>query len=258
MIFAGTNQLPYQCRILEYGRSVELIGFKRRLKVATEPADAAPQVANVLTDLIGVTEVSPLPHFLSVTLTPANQVIHATIMYGLFHDYTEPLPAAPLFYQNTDDLTADMMTANSNEILNIARAVEEKSGLKIPVPSLDDMMREMYGEELEDPSTMKSIFRTNRGYQGLLAPMITTEDGRFAPNFKYRYLTEDIPRGQCVLKGVAQIAGVETPTIDRLIRWGGSVMDKQYLTGEDRLNPDYLSETAAPQAFGLETIEEMI
>ena len=258
MIIAGTNQLPYQCRILNYGSEVELIGHKRNIKVATEPAEKADEVARVLTDLIGVTQVDPLPNFLSITLTPANQVIHPTIMYGLFHDYETPLVEKPLFYQNTDDFTADIMTRTSNDVLNIAAAVQQQSGRDIPVPALDEMMREMYADELEDPSTMKSIFRSNLGYQGLFAPMLTTDDGKFIPDFEYRYLTEDIPRGQCVLKGVAQIAGVETPAINVLIRWAGSVMNKRFLTDDNRLDPDLLAETSTPQAFGFETIEAII
>jgi tauropine dehydrogenase len=258
IVVAGTNQLPYQCRVLEYGSSVDLIGHKRQIKVATEPSDQAGDVARLLTDLIGVTEVVPLPNFLTVALTPANQVIHPTIMYGLFHDYTEPLAEPPLFYQNTDDFTADVMQKTSDEVLAIASALQAATGLNIPVPSLDEMMREMYGDELKDPSTMKSIFRTNLGYQGLFAPTIKTDDGRFAPNFEYRYLSEDIPRGQCVLKGLALLAGVSTPTIDRLIRWAGRVMGVQYLTDNGGLNPRTVQETAAPQAFGFETIEAII
>jgi predicted dinucleotide-binding enzyme len=258
IVIGGTNQLPYQCRTIKYGSEVDLIGHKRNIKVATEPSEQAGRVADVLTDLIGVTQVDPLPNFMTVTLTPANQVIHPTIMYGLFHDYKEPLSEAPLFYQNTDEFTADIMTQTSDEVLAIAQQVAELSGQHIPVPGLDDMMREMYADELEDPTTMKSIFCTNRGYQNLLAPMVKSSDGRLAPDFNYRYLTEDIPRGQCVLKGVAQIAGVATPTIDRLIRWAGSVMGKEYVTAEGRLNADMLAETAAPQAFGFNTIESIM
>jgi hypothetical protein len=258
VIVAGTNQLPYQCRTIHYGREVDLIGYKRNIRVATEPKERAAEVSTLLSDLIGVTRVDPVPNFITVTLTPANQVIHPTIMYGLFHDYTEPLAEPPLFYQNTDDFTADVMTKTSDEVLAIARQVAALSGQQVPVPGLDEMMREMYADELEDSRTMKSIFCTNRGYRGLRAPMVKTSDGRFAPDFGYRYLTEDIPRGQCVLKGVAQLAGVATPTIDRLIRWAGSVMDKEFVTSDGRLNPATLDETAAPQAFGFNTVEAIM
>jgi hypothetical protein len=257
-VIAGTNQLPYQCRTTEYGASVDLVGHKRQVKVATEPHERAGEVARLLTDLIGVTEVEPLPHYLCVTLTPANQVIHPTIMYGLFHDYEAPLARPPLFYQNTDDFTADVMTRTSDEVLETVRAVQRAAGVELPVPGLDDMMREMYRDELVDSSTMKSIFRSNRGYAGLEAPMVPTADGRYAPNFGYRYLTEDIPRGQCVLKGIAELAGVRTPMIDTLIRWAGEVMGKRYLLADGRLNPEFVHETAAPQAFGLDSVEAIL
>ncbi len=255
---AGTNQLPYQCRILEYGAAVDLIGHKTEIKVATEPREKSDEVAKLLTNLIGVTQVDPLPNFLTVTLTPANQVIHPTIMYGLFHDYEQPLEQPPLFYQNTDDFTAEIMTQTSDEVMEIAAAVARQSGQEMPVPPLDAMMREMYAGELDDDSTMKSIFRTNRGYKGLYAPMKKLADGRYVPDFNYRYLTEDIPRGQCVLKGVAELAGVKTPTIDRLIHWADSVMGKNYLTADGRLNPESVQETAAPQAFGFNTLEAIL
>lgn len=34
----------------------------------------------------------------------------------------------------------------------------------------------MYADELEDPSTVQSIFATNRGYAGLFAPLIPVYD----------------------------------------------------------------------------------
>lgn len=38
------------------------------------------------------------------------------------------------------------------------------------------------------------------------------------PNFKYRYLMEDIPFGLLVMKGVAVMAAVPTPTMDKVRR----------------------------------------
>ena len=47
--------------------------------------------------------------------------------------------------------------------------------------------------------------------------MNETEDGKFVPNFKFRYLWEDVPFGMAVIKGIATIAGVQTPNIDKVI-----------------------------------------
>ena len=52
--------------------------------------------------------------------------------------------------------------------------------------------------------------------QGLTHPTVKNADGKYVPNFKYRYLLEDIPFGLLVMKGVAALAGVPTPTMDKV------------------------------------------
>ncbi len=52
--------------------------------------------------------------------------------------------------------------------------------------------------------------------QGLKHPMIE-QDGKFMPNFKFRYLFEDVPYGMAVIKGIASLAGVQTPKLDMVI-----------------------------------------
>lgn len=46
--------------------------------------------------------------------------------------------------------------------------------------------------------------------------MVETEDGKFMPDFKFRYLWEDIPFGLAVIRGIATVAGVATPNIDEV------------------------------------------
>ena len=52
--------------------------------------------------------------------------------------------------------------------------------------------------------------------KGMKHPMKATKDGTFVPNFSDRYLTEDLPYGIVVLKGIALVVGVETPTMDKV------------------------------------------
>ncbi len=53
-------------------------------------------------------------------------------------------------------------------------------------------------------------------FQGLTHPMVETDDGKFVPNFKFRYLFEDIPFGLAVIKGIGDLAEVKTPHIDKV------------------------------------------
>ncbi len=45
------------------------------------------------------------------------------------------------------------------------------------------------------------------------------QDGKFMPNFKFRYLFEDVPYGMAVIKGIASLAGVQTPKLDMVSYW---------------------------------------
>lgn len=45
------------------------------------------------------------------------------------------------------------------------------------------------------------------------------ENGRYAPDFTYRYLTEDVPHGLVAMKGIAELLSVPTPHFDKIIVW---------------------------------------
>ena len=62
-------------------------------------------------------------------------------------------------------------------------------------------------------TNLYTAIQTNAAYQGLKHPVKKTEDGKFMPDFTYRYMTEDIPYG------IAEIVVVETPNIDKGLTW---------------------------------------
>jgi len=160
-------------------------------------------------------------------------LILTAFRYGLFHSWTEGeiYEKKPLFYQNTDDFTADIMKKASHEIVSVARSLNLSE-----VPEVDEMMRQFYGDNLKDPSTIKSIFCTNIGYVGLTAPMKEVEGGGYVPDFHYRYLSEDIPNGLCLVKEIASLLDKATPTIDMLICWAQEHLGKSYMSSTGQLN----------------------
>eukprot|EP00919_Chromeraceae_sp_WS-2016_P036088 GHVR01085634.1.p1 GENE.GHVR01085634.1~~GHVR01085634.1.p1 ORF type:complete len:403 (+),score=77.98 GHVR01085634.1:54-1262(+) len=262
VIIAGTSQLPFQCRINDFGQSVELFGYKRKVHVGTVPPLVSPKVATTLTNMLQTTEVIAFPDIICITLMPGNQLIHPSIMHGLFHEYVDGqvLKEAPFFYEQVDDFTADTMQKVSDEIQMICEKLSEtmkRPELASSVPSVGDMMRFFYQEELVDPSTVKSIFRTNKGYAGLRAPVVKVEGG-CVPDFKYRYLTEDIPHGLCVLKGVAKMVGVPTPTIDSLILWGQEKMGRDDILTKEGEFVSGKTSTCAPQHMGVQTVQDLM
>ena len=58
--------------------------------------------------------------------------------------------------------------------------------------------------------------------------MYHTEDG-LVPDFGTRYLSEDMPYGLVVTRGIAELADLPTFMIDRVITWAQVHLAEEYL-----------------------------
>jgi hypothetical protein len=70
-------------------------------------------------------------------------------------------------------------------------------------------------------------------------------------------LSEDVPFGLVVLRGIAELADLPTPTIDRVISWAQKQLGKEYLV-EGKLKGRDLVATRAPQRFGFRSLDELV
>ena len=103
------------------------------------------------------------------------------------------------------------------------------------------------------------------------------------PNFNHRYLTEDIPYGLVVTRfrtihryacqymtlkktfflytcrGIAELCGIDTPNLDEVLAFTSKAIGKKFLTSDGKVAgaPD-VGMTRSPQAFGINSIEELI
>ena len=93
-------------------------------------------------------------------------------------------------------------------------------------------------------------------YTGLKLPMKKVDDkeDRLVPDFGNRYFTEDCPFGLAVLRGIAEVAGVETPTMDKVLSWMQSKMGREYLK-DGKLAGKDVSSTRSPQKYGLNNLQ---
>ena len=121
---------------------------------------------------------------------------------------------------------------------------------------LYDWLLQSYGEAIADPSTLHSASVSNRAYSGLTAPAreVLTGQGRAAgqcvPDFKARYLAEDVPYGLSVSRAIANMADVQTPTMDKVIAWAGAWLGEDYL-GRDA------GQARIPQTYGLSNLDHL-
>ncbi|MGK3734020.1 MAG: hypothetical protein ACI8RD_006179 [Bacillariaceae sp.] len=259
--------LPWACRIVEYGKSVEVLGTKKEIDVVVAPkqGETVNQVLEKLQRLVGRLPVmKPACNFLAVTLMNINSIWHPTISYGYYRnkDVTKPFDEKPLFYQGADAYTGEKLEKISDEVLELKRVLVEK------YPSLDlsslhhvrEWMLRSYGDDIKDKSSIYKMLQTNKGYDGLTHPMreVDTSDGKkYMPNFNYRYFSEDVPMGLVVTRGIAELAGVPTPNMDDVILWCQEKMGKEYLTHGTLTGKD-LSTTRAPQTFGFTDLDTFL
>lgn len=274
----GLQTLPWACRIRQYGQEVAILGTKTEVDLAVWPFDRAQGMAALLSDLVRV-RMQPISGFLSLTLAGTGQLIHPGIMYGLFHDWDgQAYTEAPLFYQGINTATANILQQLSHEVQSLRTVLEQRyPHLDLSaVRPLDEWLRRSYGDDIADTSSLQSSFVTNRSYAGLRAPMRPTQDG-LVPDFQARYLAEDIPYGLLVTRGIAELAGVPTPTMDQVINWAQARLGKEYLVahtrpaatqgnpatparplGNGKVKGRDIGVSRAPQRYGFTTLDDMM
>ena len=257
---AGVPPLPWNCRINDFGKEVFVQGWKNNLRIATNLVDAADkeEVRKVLSTLLDLTLV-PMDTYLAVNMWPLNPVIHPQRLYSLFKDYRPGVvyPENPLFYESMSDFGAEYIQKATDEARGLCVAMEERCGIELlkDVPDIGEFVLSVYGDVIEDRSSLKQIFRTCDGYKGFGTPMLEVEGG-WIPDFNSRYFTEDIPHGLCIYRGIADLLDMELPVIDEVLAWAQGLMGKEYIV-DGRLAGKDVGETYAPQVFGATTIEDV-
>ena len=256
------ESLPWATRITEFGRACDVLGTKESLlgavRVGALPPKKNPQ--SVLQSLLGEKPVLDIMGNLPSITIMCGTFLHPCLIRDRWANWDgKPLDKQPLFYQGISEEGAAMLSTLSDENLAIAKAITDQS----PKTDLSrirhtfDWYKRCYANEIEDKSTLYTAITTNKAYKGLTHPMTQTEDGKWVPNFHHRYIIEDMPFGVIVLRGIAEIVGVKTPNLDRLIEWTQDIMKKKYLV-DGKIQGEDVKDTRAPQRYGLTTLKDLL
>ena len=258
-IFALQN-LPWACRIIEYGEKVSVLGTKPFMELVGRPASRLQEMSNIMTELIRI-KCPPIPaSFIGVGLSNLCQVIHPCVMHDNFKNWDgkTPFKEKPLFYQGLSKTAAENMYNVSDEIILIKTELEKRNprlDLSVVYHIFEWTLR-AYAKYITDDSTLRTRFATNKAYEGLTCPMLPVSDSGFVPDFEARYLTEDVPYNLVAVKGVAELCGIATPAIDMILEWSQKVLGKEYIV-DGKLSGKDLHETFAPQRFGFNKLEDI-
>jgi hypothetical protein len=257
----GLQTLPWSTRVVTPGKVVNIGAAKAEVVLAALPASDAGTIAARLSEILG-THVVPAEGFLNLTLGNPGQFIHPGLMYGHFRSWRGEefdQDSIPMFYAEATDEMGVIVEGLSEDAIAVARAIEVSSGNAVSlheVVPVHEWLRSSYAHVTEDLNTVGSCFRTGP-IQARKAPMIEVRPGTFVPNFEYRYLTEDVPFGLVITKALAEIVNVETPTIDEVLRWAQSAMQKVYLVDGKLDGPDG-RDLPIPQNHGVFALSDLI
>jgi NAD/NADP octopine/nopaline dehydrogenase-like protein/ketopantoate reductase PanE/ApbA-like protein len=262
--FLDFTSLPWVCRLEGFGTRVHVSGTKESVAGAMCAGPAAGRIADpvaTLQSLLGSpARLVVSGHPLGVALASINATVHPPIMYSRWKDWDgAALDHEPFFYASIDERAAGLIGGIGQEIIAVARRIMTRH------PTVDlsgviskyDWYLETYGPSIQDSSSLLTAIRTNASYAGIRHPMTEVAPGRFVPDFGHRFLAEDLPFGLVVSRGIGEIVGVPTPTIDLVIRWGQEVLGHEYLTRQGLTGRD-LAATRCPQRYGLVTMHDIL
>lgn len=207
----GLQRVPFISRVIEYGKTAALLGYRKEIRMSVWNVSSTDLLVSSLSDIF-MTPISILTSPLAVTLTNSNPLLHPSRLYNLFKDYNEVggLACNVLFYGDWDDASSQMLIDCDAEFQKIIECLGIAKGEIIPI-------LEYY--ESTDAKSLTSKISSIESWHNLNSPMIQRRDGKYAPDWNSRYFIEDIPNGLFVIKVLAHLVSVETPTIDKILRW---------------------------------------
>jgi len=258
------ESLPWICRIVEFGRSVRILGTKNKMAGAMQGDPVRTRIPNPLSFLQRLLGESPKlvvsGHLLGITLMSPNAYSHPPIMYGRWKNWDgRALAHPPQFYHEINEETAELLGRVSEEVVETSRQVMAEypqADLSQVIPMYEWDIA-CYGKDIKDKTNLMTALRTNSGYKGIAHPMIQKTDGTYLPDFGHRFLAEDVPFGLVVIRGIAEITGTRTPYIDAVLSWSQEKLGKEYLVGGSLIGKDLVA-TRCPQRYGFTTMADLL
>ena len=223
----GFQRVPFISRVLEYGRSAALLGYKPSLNISVEQTEDKEYLRQTIEHLFH-TPTHLLGSHYEVSLTNSNPILHPSRLYSMWKDWHEGMvyPTQTLFYEEWTDEASELLIAMDKEFQSLLDTLPVTKG---SIPTILD-----YYESYDAPSLTRKL-HSIKAFQGILSPMKAVKDG-FVPDFQSRYFTEDFPYGLKLIQNVAQKQGVLTPVINKVLEWGTQRI--QHAELRSRFNPD--------------------
>lgn len=210
-VFFGIERVPAIARLVKKGRSVKSVGYRNELHVAALPKKDTARCADLIGSFFDKKTIT-IPNYLNLTMTPSNPILHTTRLRTIFKAWKENhvYSSVPLFYEEWDDESSELLIACDDEVQAICRGLPEFELQYVK------SLREHYESPTVDAMT-KKISSIN-AFKGLTTPTVNVGRG-LIPDLHSRYFTADFSYGLTIIQQVAEFAGVQTPNINETMAW---------------------------------------
>jgi hypothetical protein len=261
--------IPWICRTLKYGEIGITYGVKPINIVAVEPRAYFDYLnenifEKVCLDWFGKGAFEQADHFLSLTLSVDNQIIHPARCYGLFVRYGgewDKLEDIPFFYRDFGQLSADILARLDADYSKIRRGIKRKYPEKKFPFMMDYLSQDRYTNMTEQYTVLESILCSDT-LGAIKAPTIRTETGTWKIDTDHRFFTDDIHYGLCIAKWAANRFEINVPTIDRIINWAQELRQETLIEdGELQLDSPDLNQkfkSGIPHFYGYRSIDDIV
>lgn len=242
----GFQRVPFISRVVEYGKSALLKGYKSNLKIGGNVHSDLENLAIFFSEKLQ-TPTTPLQHYLEATLTNSNPILHPARIYGMLSPLQDTVYEKEfLFYEEWDDFSSEILIQCDNEFQNLLThmPIDRKE-----IPSL------LSYYESTDAASLTRKIRSITAFKGIKMSM-SPAPGGYTVNYTNRYFTEDIPYGLLIIKSIALLLNQPTPSIDMVLLWMQKHMNKEYLV-DNRLMGMDCPESGIVQNFQIYTESQL-
>ncbi len=260
--------IPWICRAEKYGSKGIVYGAKPLNLVAVKPAkefDALNEalLTKISYEWFGHGEFTQAKHFISLTLSVDNQIIHTSRMYGLYLEeggQWAKVKDVPYFYRNFSEHSAQILKRLDADYTLI------RNGLRERYPECDFkwMMDYMKQDNITNDNSRKTVIETFRNSKtlGAIRTPVVHDGDKWVLNKKHRFFYDDVFYGLCIAKWFAQKLDIEVNNIDEVLNWAQSYLGEQMIS-ESGLNIDEKLKAqplkyGVPESYGMHTLDEVI
>lgn len=214
----GFQRVPYIARVLEYGKSASLLGYKSGHNIAVERAgDSDKEQFRQWIESAFERPTHLLNNYLEASLTNSNPLLHTSRLYAMFsgwrpsHSYETNVH----FYADWTDEASELLIAMDRELFDLIQVLPVS---KTFLPTILDYY------ESHDAASLSAKLRSIKSFKNIMAPMVEIGDGRWIPDLNSRYFTEDFAVGLRYIRDLAVKHNIPAPNIEKVYKWGNELI----------------------------------